>query len=338
MAVEDKDSEMSDLEYSDYEDLVSDEEDSDYELQDAFEKGLLKPGLNLTAEQVAKEKTNDVAGLEQKLNSFKQQLPWIERMDITNTPAALAPELDVEIAEHANVRERRMKNVLKNFKIEEDPVHNDFKREMTFYRQAQQAVMDGFERLTKMNLPTVRPEDYFAEMAKSDEHMHKIRERLMKKKAGQEMSEKVRQIRELKKLGKKVHIEAQQKKQKEKREMLEKVKQFREGKTDSIDFLSDKPLREKDEKKMRLAKRRSKDRKYGHGGKKRNKKRNDGKDLDRPPRSVRTLKYKVNKKTGQPLMASRKGAKGKGGGGGGGKGKGAKGKGGGKNKRKGNLY
>lgn len=276
-------------EYSDYEELISDEDESDGELQRAFERGDIKPGLNFAADIDArnKEMKNDVAGLEQKLKEFKQSLPWIERLDFTNTPAPLAPELDVEIAEHARVRETRMKGTVKNFNLDEDPIHNDFKREMIFYRQAQQAVLDGYERLEKLERPTLRPDDYFAEMAKSDVHMQKVRKRLMNKKAGQEMSEKVKKIREIKKFGKRVQIEREQQKHKEKREMLEKVKQFRKGKTDNIDFLSNKPLREQrnrvDGRKTNL-RRAMKDRKYGKGGMRRNEKRNNSNDFDDEPR------------------------------------------------------
>lgn len=67
-----------------------------------------------------------------------------------------------------------MKGTVKNFNLDEDPIHNDFKREMIFYRQAQQAVLDGYERLEKLERPTLRPDDYFAEMAKSDVHMQKV--------------------------------------------------------------------------------------------------------------------------------------------------------------------
>lgn len=54
-------------------------------------------------------------------------------------------------------------------------VNNDFKREMYFYRQGQAAVMEGYARLTELNLPTNRPEDYLAEMAKTDDHMFKVK-------------------------------------------------------------------------------------------------------------------------------------------------------------------
>lgn len=51
--------------------------------------------------------------------------------------------------------------------------------------------------------------------------------------------DKIRKLRELKKFGKKVQIEVQQKRQKEKSDMLNQVKKFRKGQTDSIDFLKD---------------------------------------------------------------------------------------------------
>lgn len=51
-----------------------------------------------------------------------------------------------------------------------------------------------------------RPDDFFAEMAKSDEHMQKVRKNLMAKQAAQARTEKVRQLREQKKIAKKVQV------------------------------------------------------------------------------------------------------------------------------------
>lgn len=51
---------------------------------------------------------------------------------------------------------------------------DDFKREMLFHRQAQSAVLDGVPKLKSLGILTKRPDDYFAEMAKSDQHMHKV--------------------------------------------------------------------------------------------------------------------------------------------------------------------
>lgn len=51
---------------------------------------------------------------------------------------------------------------------------NEFKRETNFHRQAQSAVLEGLTRLKALGIPTKRPDDYFAEMAKSDSHMQKV--------------------------------------------------------------------------------------------------------------------------------------------------------------------
>ncbi len=88
-------------------------------------------------------------------------------------------------------------------------------------------------------MPTKRPEDYFAQMAKSDDHMQKIREKLLSKEQGIERNEKVKKLRELKKYGKKVQVEVQQKRMKEKKQLMDNVKKFRKGKMDSLDFLDD---------------------------------------------------------------------------------------------------
>ena len=74
-----------------------------------------------------------------------------------------------------------------------------------------------------MSIAKLRPEDYFAQMAKSDDHMNKVREKLVSKQATEEKLEKVRKLRNLKKFGKKVQQEVAVKRQKEKREMLDQV-------------------------------------------------------------------------------------------------------------------
>lgn len=82
--------------------------------------------------------------------------------------------MKLQIVEHGQTREKRMRSQNKYFTLEDDPVHNDFMREMNFYRQAQATVLEGFCKLEDLGLPTVRPSDYFAEMAKSDDHMQKV--------------------------------------------------------------------------------------------------------------------------------------------------------------------
>ena len=53
-------------------------------------------------------------------------------------------------------------------------VHNDFQREISFYEQAKDAAIIALERLHKAGIKTLRPDDYFAEMAKKDDHMKRV--------------------------------------------------------------------------------------------------------------------------------------------------------------------
>jgi len=125
---------------------------------------------------------------------------------------------------------------LKAGKIDEVAL-NDFKRETMFHRQAQSGVMRGIELLLKHNIATHRPEDYFAEMFKTDEHMQKVRHSLLQRKTALEQTEKVRRIRQEKKLAKEKHVAAVQEKHKQKRDLNENIKKFRKGLRNDLDFL-----------------------------------------------------------------------------------------------------
>lgn len=148
--------------------LSSDSEESiiaDRELQEAFAKGSLKPGLNVVLEGRPKV-FNNVDGLKQCLSEFRRNLAWIERLDVTSPL-------------ETNVISAASKSTVEKDAI--DP-EDDFKREMNFYHQAQASVLEVLPRLHQLKIPTRRPDDYFAEMAKSDQQMQKIHEKLKSKK------------------------------------------------------------------------------------------------------------------------------------------------------------
>lgn len=236
---------------------------TDKELQDAFAQGKLKPGLNVVLE-AKKKPVNSRDGLKQCLADFRKDLAWVERLDITT---GLAPDVAGLTTEKSGI----------------DP-DDDFQREMSFYRQAQAAVLQALPRLKQQGIPTRRPTDYFAEMAKTDQHMQKIRKKLQEKQASMERSEKAKQLRALRKYGKKVQTEVLQKRQKEKSTMMDSIKKYQKGLTDRLDFLEgDKMQPPKGKpgggamqraKKGPNAKRRFKDQKFGFGGKKKGSKRN----------------------------------------------------------------
>lgn len=251
---------------------ISDPEslDSDEELQQAFSEGKLKSGLYAEA-PAPKQFINNVNGLKQKLEEFKQNLDWVERLDLTSDPAP-APK-GTEITEQSTST---------------DPIHDDFKRELRFYRQAQASVLEGIPRLHKLGVKTKRPEDYFAEMAKSDDHMKRVREKLLEKQTIMERREKIRKLRDLRKYGKKVQHQVLEKRQKEKRELLDAVKKFRKGQKEKLDYLDfdtdegtatgdkkkKKGTQSKDKSHIPGKKRQYKNLKFGHGGQKKRSKMN----------------------------------------------------------------
>lgn len=248
----------------------SSSEDSDAELQEQFAKGILKCGLNIpVTQEKGKVFINNVSGLKQKLTEFKNNLPWIETLDMVNKLAPLAPELAVEMdvqgGQHSDSKQV-------------DGL-NEFKRESLFYRQAQSAVLEGLARLKAMNIPTKRPDDYFAEMAKSDAHMQKVQTALVKRQAETENREKIRKFRQQRKLQKQLQKEGKLKKQSEKKAVLDEVKKFRKGVRKDLDFLEDSKRKFNGKKLNQQSvqsqlKRRYKDAKFGYGGKKRGLKAN----------------------------------------------------------------
>ncbi|EZA62105.1 hypothetical protein DMN91_008285 [Ooceraea biroi] len=300
---------MSEMSESDSETNSSDEE-----LQEAFAKGLLKPGINAVIE-AKKQPKNCVSLMKEKVDEIKLNLPWIERLDMVNALAPLAPELALQLQEQEVRRAKQLQGnrKLPQYEPSQDPVLNEFRRETMFHRQAQGAVMDGIARLKKLGVPTIRPDDYFAEMAKTDEHMQKVRENLMKKQAIAERSEKIRQLRQQKKVAKQVQVEATLKRHAEKRKMLEEVKKYRKGVRQDLDFLDDKKKPQKGGKqpnrKMAVKaqlKAKMKAEKYGFGGKKRNSKWNTKSS------SADVSEYRRPQKSGQRRMKTVPGKGGKG--------------------------
>ncbi|XP_065082406.1 probable rRNA-processing protein EBP2 homolog [Ochlerotatus camptorhynchus] len=274
--------------------------DEDDELREALAKGLLKPGLNV----IAKDRTelvNNPAKLKSALESMILKAPWVERLDLVNELAPITPELAIQIEKHEQKRENQFKG---NKKIPyvvpgQDAVLNDFKREILFHRQAQAAAVEGIKRLHDMGIVTKRPDDYFAEMAKTDEHMQRIRKVLLAKQEGIAKSERTRQLREQRRIGKLIQRQATEKRDEERRKMLDDIKKFRKGKLSNLDFLDDdeeggKKNKKKGStrgaagKKQVNSKRVAKNSKFGFGGRKKGSKRNDKKSFlgDGPKRKA----------------------------------------------------
>ena len=77
----------------------------------------------------------------------------------------------------------------KNVGISSLEVNEDIKREMAFYNVAKENVMKGMQILVQAQVPISRPDDFFAEMLKSDDHMLKVKGNLLKQQKKMQMFE-----------------------------------------------------------------------------------------------------------------------------------------------------
>ena len=102
-------------------------------------------------------------------------------------------------------------------------VNDDLTRELAFYKQCLDAANEARKSLKKEGVPFSRPNDYFAEMVKSDEHMGKIKQKMTEEAANKKAAAEARKQRDLKKFGKQVQIAKLQERDKAKRETLGKI-------------------------------------------------------------------------------------------------------------------
>ncbi|KAF2225925.1 eukaryotic rRNA processing protein EBP2-domain-containing protein [Elsinoe ampelina] len=195
-------------------------------------------------------------------------------------------------------------------------IEDDLGRELAFYKQSLEAVTQARSLLKKEGVLFSRPADYFAEMVKSDEHMGKIKKKLVDDAASKKAAAEARKQRDLKKFGKQVQIAKLQERDKAKKETLDKIKMLKKKRSgasignanedDMFDVaLEDAAVTEKKDKAARKAgggtgppgaKRQKKNDKWGYGGKKRFAKSNDAESsADTRSFSIKKMKGKTQR-------------------------------------------
>jgi rRNA-processing protein EBP2 len=105
-----------------------------------------------------------------------------------------------------------------------EDIDDDLNRELAFYSQSLSAVKEARKQLKAEGNAFTRPVDYFAEMVKSDEHMGRVKAKLVDEAAGKKAAAEARKQRDLKKFGKQVQVAKGQERDKAKRDTLEKIK------------------------------------------------------------------------------------------------------------------
>lgn len=103
-------------------------------------------------------------------------------------------------------------------------VDDEFVREFQFSEQAKLAAIEVLPKLKDLGIPTEIPKTYKGDMVKDERQMARVRDTLKAKKDSIEKSEKMKKLRELKKMGKKIQEEVLRKRSKDKKEFLEQVK------------------------------------------------------------------------------------------------------------------
>lgn len=143
------------------------EEDSDSEDEDE-EK----------AKATSKQSTQAIA-LTTALAASNRHLPWAETFAIVPpTPLPFAPSQTTAATAAAGTKRKLDKTTVDGVEYDEDfvkedeeeyvDIHDDLKREVAFYDNALEAVTLAREQCETVGIPFTRPEDFFAEMVKSD--------------------------------------------------------------------------------------------------------------------------------------------------------------------------
>jgi len=106
---------------------------------------------------------------------------------------------------------------------------DDLKREESFLQSAQRATEEGLGLLVEKEIPFRRPDDYMAEMIKSDEHMQKVRSQLNFEKERIDAAVKRKAERDNTKNTKKRQRQKEQERKKREKDEVLGLEQVRKG-------------------------------------------------------------------------------------------------------------
>jgi len=261
---------------------VEDDDDAEM-LEEARAAGLMADSFSSNPQK----HMNNQIGLRAALAEIRLELPWVERLEVVS-----AERLEASLPEG---------------------VTDDLKVELAFYGQALAAVTAARGELDRIGVPHRRPDDYLAEMLKSDVHMAKIRNKLVVEAKHAKESERKQREKNSQAFSKELRTAKMSEKAQDKRKALDNIKSWRKKSRDSRPELStekdldsvlhgdkksgDKRPAEKSDR------RKGKDKKYGHGGvPRRIAKENDKKSA----RDMRDFSVKRMKSTLPPGFANAK--------------------------------
>jgi rRNA-processing protein EBP2 len=165
-------------------------------------------------------------------------------------------------------------------------INDDLQRETSFYERALASAEVAISKLKALGIPTRRPDDFYAEMVKSDEHMKRVRAELIFEQTRQETTDERRKAREQKRYGKQVQAEKLKERTLQKKDSIKNLDKWRkQRKRDGFEDNGAAPEGFEDEKRRNKSsggggqhgrstpesrqKKSFKEEKFGFGGRKR---------------------------------------------------------------------
>jgi rRNA-processing protein EBP2 len=208
----------------DFEDFSSSEASEEDEDNDANEPSTIPqpPADDPSASEA--ELDSDVPLSDLSADDRADTIPH-QRMTINNGPALLTSTSRIRLLKphlRFSAHNALISSLPPSSTAIPDP-NDDLTRELEFYRIARMAATEARALLKKEGVPFTRPNDYFAEMAKSDEQMGKVKRKMHEEAASKKAAAEARALRDAKKFGKAVQVAKAQERAKEKRETLEKI-------------------------------------------------------------------------------------------------------------------
>jgi rRNA-processing protein EBP2 len=161
--------ELEEVELSMEQDDQEDEENGsnksdDEESSDDEDRAEIKPAAN----QV---NTLEIA-LKTAIQSTDRNLPWAESFAVVPPTPLPFGSVDDDATTTAAAKKRKLNNTDDDGEEEEEKqtvdIHDDLKREVAFYDNALEAVNIARMECEEAGIPFTRPDDFFAEMVKSD--------------------------------------------------------------------------------------------------------------------------------------------------------------------------
>ncbi|CAD6567518.1 MAG: rRNA-processing protein and EBNA1-binding protein ebp2 [Tremellales sp. Tagirdzhanova-0007] len=119
--------------------------------------------------------------------------------------------------------------------VDVDP-QDDLKRETAFYKLALDQIPHARRLAAKHDIPFTRPSDYYAEMVKSDEHMERVRTKLVEEAQGIKKSDAARKQRDLKKFGKQIQVEKLKQREMDKKSFAERMHGIKRKRKDGMEL------------------------------------------------------------------------------------------------------